>query len=440
MFHDTSLPKSTVKQMATVVLFESLAIALCLFIVLISYSILNNSFQFAVTVVVACTTFYLGCLVICSQKGFTATTVWGLILFYELLATTVLIHLGFSSIISLFAISFILLLSGPLLEPRHILFIGLLTLFFVILAYIACSLNMQSVLSRRTFSEPSLSEFITVFAVLAVFTFVSWLSSYLSHQYLSIAINAEKTVRQQKNLLIKALENKSMNLRRSQLEHMEQLYQFAIIGQSAAASLHELSNHLNVLGLDIIDLKEKHRHTQSIENAEESIKHMNNIVHTVRKSLAARGESEVFDILPPILNAIRDLRYVSQRTGVTISHQLPPNHVNFRVFGNPVSLTQVVTILLKNAVEACLQSHHPSVQLIVTGTKKTISIIIQDNGPGVHQSMQDTLFLPKRSSKTTGLGVGLYIAKQLIESQFNGSLSLAPSHKGACFEILLKRV
>jgi hypothetical protein len=42
-----------------------------------------------------------------------------------------------------------------------------------------------------------------------------------------------------------------------------QLYRFAVIGQSAAATLHELSNHLSILMLDFDTIKTQHKTSKS---------------------------------------------------------------------------------------------------------------------------------------------------------------------------------
>ena len=68
----------------------------------------------------------------------------------------------------------------------------------------------------------------------------------------------------------------------------------------------------------------------------------------------------------------------------------------------------------------------------------TIFMKLTDNGPGISGSAQDKLFQPLESTKPTGLGVGLYITKHLIESHFKGTLTYIPTASGATFQITIK--
>lgn len=53
-------------------------------------------------------------------------------------------------------------------------------------------------------------------------------------------------------------------------------------------------------------------------------------------------------------------------------------------------------------------------------------IRISDWGRGIAKSKRKQLFKPHHSSKKTGLGLGLYIAKQIAEMQFGGTIALSP--------------
>lgn len=47
--------------------------------------------------------------------------------------------------------------------------------------------------------------------------------------------------------------------------------------------------------------------------------------------------------------------------------------------------------------------------------KKTLLIQVSDNGPGIDQSVKETLFYPMITSKEDGSGLGLSIAQTLID-------------------------
>ena len=74
-----------------------------------------------------------------------------------------------------------------------------------------------------------------------------------------------------------------------------------------------------------------------------------------------------------------------------------------------------------------------------------ISLNFYDNGGGVAENIIDKIFEPYFTTKddTGGTGVGLHMAKEIIEKQFNGKLSVTNEyftiknnkHFGACFHI-----
>lgn len=101
---------------------------------------------------------------------------------------------------------------------------------------------------------------------------------------------------------------------------------------------------------------------------------------------------------------------------------------------------QVVTVLLNNALDACCDSHTPKVEVAIKNTEAALIISVSDNGPGLESGTKTSLFKPKVSTKTTGLGVGLYIARHLVVSQFKGTLKLARSKTGARFVIRIPRI
>ena len=57
---------------------------------------------------------------------------------------------------------------------------------------------------------------------------------------------------------------------------------------------------------------------------------------------------------------------------------------------------------------------------------KYIAIRISDWGKGIPESRRKKLFTVHHSTKKSGLGLGLYIAKQIVEMQFLGTIVLRP--------------
>jgi signal transduction histidine kinase len=75
-----------------------------------------------------------------------------------------------------------------------------------------------------------------------------------------------------------------------------------------------------------------------------------------------------------------------------------------------------------------------------------VVIRVADDGPGVPRELRSRVFEPGFSTKQSGWGIGLSLARRIVEENHNGVLQLAPSEQvgsvgaggvGATFEIIL---
>ena len=72
--------------------------------------------------------------------------------------------------------------------------------------------------------------------------------------------------------------------------------------------------------------------------------------------------------------------------------------------------------ILKNAVEAAAEGHHPVVAVATMADDQFVQITIEDSGPGIAADMVKTLYAPFVSSKPDGMGIGLSITRTIIEA------------------------
>lgn len=110
-----------------------------------------------------------------------------------------------------------------------------------------------------------------------------------------------------------------------------------------------------------------------------------------------------------------------------------------KVQAEPIRLEQVVVNLVQNAFEAMTEAGTPSPTLTIDVAKKgrRIEIVVSDNGPGVDPAVAAALFTPFVTTKSSGLGLGLVICRDIVAG-FGGELSLRPGETGARFVISLR--
>src|SRR6185312_12164823 len=67
-----------------------------------------------------------------------------------------------------------------------------------------------------------------------------------------------------------------------------------------------------------------------------------------------------------------------------------------------------------------------------------VRVRVADDGPGVPRELRTRIFEPGYSTKQSGWGIGLSLAKRIVEENHGGRLMLAPSEKGATFDVILQ--
>lgn len=115
----------------------------------------------------------------------------------------------------------------------------------------------------------------------------------------------------------------------------------------------------------------------------------------------------------------------------------PDQRLNVKI--NPPLFAWVVENLLRNALDAMDGKGKISAQ--VTEEDKFISIEISDTGKGISSSKFKTVFEPGFTTKKRGWGLGLSLAKRIIESYHSGRIFVKKSgiDEGTTFAIKLPK-
>jgi signal transduction histidine kinase len=120
---------------------------------------------------------------------------------------------------------------------------------------------------------------------------------------------------------------------------------------------------------------------------------------------------------------------------IAIHSSVAPNLPVIR--GDGVLLEWAVEVLTKNAIDA-LAGRGGNVRLSAEETSDHAVVIrVADDGPGIPRELRDRVFEPGFSTKQSGWGIGLSLAKRIVEENHGGKLVLAPAAPGATFEIIL---
>ena len=102
-------------------------------------------------------------------------------------------------------------------------------------------------------------------------------------------------------------------------------------------------------------------------------------------------------------------------------------------------LIRVITNLVKNAIQATENQENPIVEVKVSSEEKNLIISVSDNGKGISEDLKELIFEPKFTTKTSGMGLGLAMIKNIIEA-YDGSISFSSKEGiGTVFKVVLTK-
>lgn len=111
------------------------------------------------------------------------------------------------------------------------------------------------------------------------------------------------------------------------------------------------------------------------------------------------------------------------------------------IFANldKTQLIRIVTNLVKNAIQACKTEEDPLINVDLFSEKEQFKIVVSDNGIGIEDSVKDLVFEPKFTTKSSGMGLGLPMIKNIIEA-YQGSISFtSKKDTGTIFTVILPK-
>lgn len=111
-------------------------------------------------------------------------------------------------------------------------------------------------------------------------------------------------------------------------------------------------------------------------------------------------------------------------------------HRDLQVSIDRTQMIRIITNLIKNAIEACDQVQDPLIEVSIELKNQNVLIYIKDNGVGISKDLQNKIFEPKFTTKTSGMGLGLGMVQNLVNS-YAGEISFKSKiGQGTTFKIL----
>ena len=202
-------------------------------------------------------------------------------------------------------------------------------------------------------------------------------------------------------------------------------------------------NNLSLLALNIQKSHQKGELTEAyleekIFSIEDTVEEMSQIIESFSDYLCPKKSPESFSVNESINMSINMLSAMLKKHHIHLEFK---EKATIHYIGFKNELIQVLLIILKNAKNALLNNKELSdkkISIELIHKNREITISIQDNSLGISEELLDKIFDPYFTTehKTQGRGLGLYIAKRIIITDFNGNIQVR-NNNGARFEIIL---
>ena len=201
---------------------------------------------------------------------------------------------------------------------------------------------------------------------------------------------------------------------------------------------YELRNPLALLSSELQLLASSHpqlSNDEQWENILENLEYIHALLDDMSRYQNAGQLSLVLTDLSPCLNEIsRSFRPVLKYLEIEFKTDIPDNLPKLSL--DPLKIRQVFLNLLRNAQES-ISHTHGSICFRAESTAQYVHISVQDNGCGMTPSQKSRIFEPFITYKSGGTGLGLSVARQIIEAH-HGSIKVesAPG-TGSTFHVYI---
>ncbi len=226
-------------------------------------------------------------------------------------------------------------------------------------------------------------------------------------------------------------------------EHLLQVEKMALVGKLAAGMAHSIRNPFTSVKMRLFSLERSQNLTETqrddINVISDEIRHMDTIVQNFlefsrppKLKMQKISPSHIIDLAIQLL----EHRIKSYDVTVNVIRGKPLSEIN----GDPEQLKEVLVNLIVNACEAMVRGGlitiHES-ETIDASIGKAAVLRINDNGPGIPDSIIGKVMQPFFTTKEEGTGLGLSIASRIIK-EHSGRIDIESKEgEGTTFIITL---
>jgi len=173
------------------------------------------------------------------------------------------------------------------------------------------------------------------------------------------------------------------------------------------------------------------------------VRYMTETINDFQEFIMPSNQKTVFDIDEAVHKMMDIIRHNMKYNYIDVNITVKPN-TSLMVSGYRNELMQTLLNIVNNAKDAIVKEkaqrkiERGLIEINISNVEQFVQIEIEDNGGGIPNEHIKNIFKPYFTTKKDGHGIGLYMAKLIIENKMGGVVSSSNTKKGAKFSIRLE--
>jgi hypothetical protein len=203
----------------------------------------------------------------------------------------------------------------------------------------------------------------------------------------------------------------------------------------AKETAHQIGTPLSSLMGWVEILKLENTDINTITEIEKDIDRL----HIIAERFSKIGSYPVLKKTNIVKTTQKAFLYLQYRSSKQVEFSFKTSNTAVSILLNEQLYSWVIENLVKNAIDA--MEGKGKISLSITENEKEVFVLISDTGKGIPKNLQQKIFTPGFTTKKRGWGLGLSLAKRIVEDYHNGKISVQKSEvsKGTTFQICLKK-
>ena len=274
-------------------------------------------------------------------------------------------------------------------------------------------------------------------SIVFVFLFSIILSMIIIHNFRELHFDLKIAVKEKTKELLEINDylqikiSKEVQQNRKKDLIMFQQARLASLGEMIANIAHQWRQPLGSLMMIIQGIQSKMQLNKlskgfvnkKVEDGILLAKNMSETLDDFQNFFKPNKDKSVFNLKQCLEDSFELSKYFLEKEKIYISLNIIDD---VEIYGFNNELSHVFLNFISNSKDALKNKKHTKViEIIVKKTKDKVKINIFDNGGGIDEKVLNHIFEPYYTTKykSEGIGLGLYMSKQIIEKHMNGSIT-----------------